>query len=84
MYKKLQIEPPYPLETIYRLSSEEMEICKSLGLDNVLVEAAPEVYIFVSGKSRNVQISADHRSQNSRMLLEHARFFASRIRELSK
>lgn len=84
MYKKLQIEPPYPLETVYRLSSEEMESCKALGLDNVLVEAAPEVYIFVSGKSRNVQISADHRSQNNRMLLEHARFFASRIREMSK
>ena len=84
MYRKLQIEPPYPLETVYRLSSEEMEICKGLGLDDVLVEAAPEVYIFVSGRNRNVQISADHRSQSSRTLLEHARFFVAQIRETAE
>ena len=84
MYRKLQIDPPYPLETIYRLSHEEMEICKRLGLNDVLVEAAPGVYIFVSAKNRNVQVSADHTSQSSRMLLEHARFFAVKIRELSR
>ena len=84
MYKKIQIEPPYPLETVYKLSKEEMDYCEKLGLNDVLVEAAPEVYIYVSGKSRNLRISADHSSQNSRMLLEHARFFTGQLKELSE
>ena len=84
MYKKLQIDPPYPMETVYKLSKEEMDFCEKLGLNDVLVEAAPEVYIYVSGKSRNLGISADHSSQNSRMLLEHARYFTGKLKELSE
>ena len=37
-----------------------------------------------SGKNRNLGISADHSSQNSRMLLEHARYFTGKLKELSE
>jgi hypothetical protein len=81
MYKKTKIESPYPLTAVYRLEPSELSHCKNLGLCNVLVEVAPDVYVFVNEKNRSILISADNKVQNSRAMLTHAKIFVNHIRE---
>jgi|LWDU01.1.fsa_nt_gi hypothetical protein len=81
MYKKTKIDPPHPLTSVYRLSFSELCRCKKLGLCNILLEAVPDVYVFISEKNGNILISADNKVQNSRTMLTHAKIFVNHVRE---